>query len=160
MADVNMRERIPKLSELGSDNLIWVPLTSVPIDERYGINSMRQPALKVFQLLCWSDTGEREYLRKLALKHKEMGYYLLHFKDVFGIIGVREYQNGWTPGRAAIFNGSESYYQKKNIVELKLVYSELKYPCGTLRYELGRLSNFDTIIHDTGCTVPIDLDDD
>ena len=156
---------IPKLDELGPDGFIWIPLTSIPIDEHYRINSLEQPALKMFQLLSWDAlspcaTDEQEYLRKLALAHAEMGYFLLHYKNIFGIIGVEEYRDGRTPGRAVIFNCVERDFwpRKDNIIELDLIYSKLKYPCDTLIYRPGEFSNYGAVRY-KAYTGPESLDD-
>ena len=150
-------KKIPKFEELKPDNFIWIPLTSIPINEHYRVNSMAQPALKIFPLLSWTAvapfaTDEQKYLQKLALKHKEMGYFLLHYKKVFGIIGVTEYYNGKTPGRAVIFNcvDQNDYYDEDNPeVMLNLVYSKVQYPCKSLVYKPGAISNYDSIYHES-----------
>ena len=147
---LELEGRLPKVKELSPDNFIWLPLQSVPIDEHYRINSMAQPALKPFPLITWTAiapcaTDEQKYLQQLALGHEEMGYFLLHYKDIFGIIGIEEYDDGWTPGRAVIFNCVEDYPKDEQTIMLDLVYSELKYPCKTLVYNPGKFSNYDTI---------------
>lgn len=147
---------LPGFEELSPDNFIWIPLTSVPIDEHYPINSMYQPALKIFNLLTWTTLGsltnEQRFMQKLALQHEEMGYYLLHYKDVFGIIGVDEYHDGYTPGRAVVFNCVEKDYpvaKSKNLPKLSLIYSDLKYPCRTLVYTPGKFSNYSSIYYES-----------
>ena len=130
-------------------------MTSVSINEHYPVNSMRQPALKIFKLLTWTAispcaTPEQKYLRELALEHEEMGYFLLHYKDIFGIIGVEEYHDGKTPGRAVIFNCSEDRFATKGAIEFSVVYSEkLKYPCKTLVYTPGEFTNYTEIYYES-----------
>ena len=146
-------KKVPSFKELSPDNFIWLPLTSVPIDEHYRVNSMAQPALKPFPLLSWTAiapcaTDEQKYLQRLALEHEEMGYFLLHYKDVFGIIGIEEYHDGWTPGRAVIFNCVEDDYSGDDIM-LDLVYSKLKYPCNYLVYTPGEFSNYNMIYYES-----------
>ena len=46
-----LQKKIPKFEEIGKDGFIWIPLTSIPIDEHLLVNSMQQPVLKVFPLL-------------------------------------------------------------------------------------------------------------
>lgn len=90
-------------------------------------------------------------MQKLALLHDEMGYFLLHYKNIFGIIGVDEYNNGsFTFGRAVIFNSFEDDIHKaKNPAKLDLVYSELKYPLKSIHYSPGSFSNYNTIDKET-----------
>ena len=150
-------KELPKFDQLDEHNFIWLPLESVPIDEHLPINSMRQPVLKVFNLLTWSAIGpfatdEQRFMRELALKHEEMGYFLIHYQGVFGIIGVDEYHDGWTPGRAVIFNSIETgfYYNRDKVTSplmLELVYSKLKYPCKDFVYTPGKISNYDRIYY-------------
>ena len=156
--------KLPKTEELSSDNFIWLPLESIPIDEHYQINSMAQPALKTFPLITWTAiapcaTSEQKFLQKLALEHEEMGYFLLHYKDIFGIIGVEEYHDGWTPGKAVVFNCiDDEYGENEDGPMLDLVYSSLKYPCKTLKYTPGEFTNYNTI-HFESYHGPEGLDD-
>lgn len=158
-------KELPDFEKLSEDNFIWIPLTSVPIDEHYPINSMRQPALKIFNLLTWTTieplTREQRFVQKLALQHEEMGYFLLHYKDVFGIIGVDEYDGDYTPGRAVVFNCVEKKYpvvNGDNVPMLSLIYSNLVLPCRTFLYAPGKFSNYTTIYHES-CNGREDWDD-
>ena len=109
---LQLQKKLPKFDELDKNSFIWLSLKNVPIDEHYPINSMHQPALKVFELLSWTAiepfaTDEQKFMRKLAFEHEEMGYFLIHHQDIFGIIGVEEHYDDWKkPGRAVIFNAT------------------------------------------------------
>ncbi len=149
-------KELPDFEELSEDNFIWIPLTSVPIDEHYLINSMRQPALKIFNLLTWTTIGpltkEQRFVQKLALQHEEMGYFLLHYKNVFGIIGVDEYDDGYTPGRAVVFNCVDKGYplvNGYNVPMLSLIYSNLMFPCRNFIYAPGEFSDYTSIYHES-----------
>lgn len=164
--DLMAKKMLPKFNELDEHCFIWLPLANVPIDEHLPVNSMHQPALKIFNLLTWTAvapfaTDEQKFMRELALKHEEMGYFLLHYQDIFGIIGVEEYRNGWKPGRAVVFNGIDTRYYKRNHavppLMLELVYSELEYPCETFDYAQGEFSNYTNIFIENG--YPVSLDD-
>lgn len=145
------QKKLPKFDELDKNSFIWLPLKNVPIDEHYPIDSMHQPALKVFELLSWTAIGpfatdEQKFMRKLAFEHEEMGYFLIHHQDIFGIIGVEEHYADW--GRAVIFNatGIDSFiHGTSEPMMLDLVYSELKYPCKTFLYAPGEISNYTSI---------------
>lgn len=151
---LQLQKKLPKFDELDKNSFIWLPLKNVPIDEHYPINSMHQPALKVFELLSRTAiepfaTNEQRFMRKLAFEHEEMGYFLIHHQDIFGIIGVEEHYDDWkNPGRAVIFNatGIDPFiHGTSESVMLNLVYSELKYPCKTFRYAPGEISNYNSI---------------
>ena len=144
------QKKLPKFDELDKNSFIWLPLKNVPIDEHYPIDSMHQPALKVFELLSWTAIGpfatdEQKFMRKLAFEHEEMGYFLIHHQDIFGIIGVEEHDD-W--GRAVIFNatGIDPFvHGTSEPMMLDLVYSGLKYPCTTFLYAPGEISNYTSI---------------
>lgn len=154
--ELQQQKKLPKFDKLDVHSFIWLPLKSVPINEHYPINSMRQPALKIFNLLTWTAvaplaTDEQKFMHGLALKHEEMGYFLIHHNEIFGIIGVTEYHNGRMPGRAVVFNGIEKspYHQSGEVVPtmLDLVYSELEFPCRTFIYSPGKMSNYDSVYY-------------
>lgn len=135
--------------QLGSDHFIWLPLKAVPITEMYPINSLAQPALSIFKLAEWNAitklvTDNQRYLNELAREHDEMGYFLFHDKDEFGIIGVEEYDNGRKPGRATIFNGRKIQFgeDKKSLkaTNLKIIHSSQKYPFKDVVYERGEIA--------------------
>lgn len=148
---LQQQKKLPTFDELDADSFIWLPLETVPIDDRYPIDSMCQPALKMFSLLTWSAvapfaTDEQKILRELALEHEEMGYFLIHHQSIFGIIGVTEYHNDENSGRAVIFNAARiNPCDTPKSTMLKLVYSELKYPCRTFVYTPGEISNYTSI---------------
>ena len=140
--------------ELGPDHFIWLPLRAVPIVEMHPINSLAQPALSVFKLVEWNAIGKfatdnQKYLGELASGHNEMGYFLLHDKDEFGIIGVEEYDNGRKPGRATIFNARKIGYNEDNrkvrATRLKIIYSSQKYPFRDVIYEKGDIAYWQSI---------------
>ena len=148
------QKKLPKLDELDKNSFIWLPLKNVPIDEHYPIDSMHQPALKLFELLSWTafgpfGTDERKFMCKLAFEHEEMGYFLIHHQDIFGIIGVEEHCDDCDePGRAVIFNATgidHFIYGTSEPMMLDLVYSGLKYPCTTFLYAPGEISNYTSI---------------
>ena len=151
-------KKLPEFDELDENSFIWLPLRNVPIDEHYPINSMRQPVLKVFNLLTWTAIGplatsEQKFMHRLALEHNEMGYFLIHYQDIFGIIGVDEYYNSQMLGRAVVFNASSrtSWNSKDEISStmLELVYSKMKYPCNEFVYTRGSFSNYSSIHHES-----------
>ena len=148
--ELQLNKKLPQFEEIGPNGFIWVPLTDISVDEHIRINSMDQPALKVFPLLTLTAgapcvTDEQKYLRDLALGHKTMGYFLLHYKKIFGIIGVNEYNNRWTSGRAIIFNAREERYRSHKATKLDLIYSKVKYPCMNFTYVPGSLSDYSTV---------------
>ena len=152
--ELQYNKKLPKFEEIGPDGFIWVPLSSVPIDEHIRVNSMDQPALKVFNLLTLTAgapfvTDEQKYLRELALKHKTMGYFLLHYKKIFGSIGVKEYDGEWKSGRAIIFNAREERYRSHKATKLNLIYSKVKYPCMNFTYIPGSISDYNTVYNET-----------
>lgn len=148
---LQQQKKLPEFNILGANGFIWLPLKDVPIDEHYPIDSMHQPALKMFDLLTWTAiapfaTDNQKFMRELALGHKEMGYFLIHHRNIFGIIGVTEYGDDHMPGRAVIFNATRAGSRNASKpTMLKLVYSELKYPCKTFVYAPGKISNYTRI---------------
>ena len=142
------QKMLPKFDELDANSFIWLPLENVPIDEHYPADSMHQPVLSAFELLTWSAiapfaTDDQKFMRELALKHQEMGYFLIHYQDIFGIIGVEH--EGSELGRAVIFNAAKNKFHVDQPTMLKLLYSKLKYPCNSFLYSPGEFSNYTTI---------------
>lgn len=142
------QKKLPRFEELDKNSFIWLPLKKVPIDGHYPIDSMHQPALRVFELLFWTAiepfaTDEQTFMRKLAFEHEEMGYFLIHYQDIFGIIGVEEFYDDWKrPGRAVIFNATHGTSEP---MMLDLVHPELKYTCKKFLYAPGEISNYTSI---------------
>ena len=153
MPDI-IRTHDKNFREMGPDCFVWLPLKSVPITEMYPINSLAQPALSIFKLAEWDAINKfapdnQKYLGELARKYDEMGYFLLHDGDDFGIIGVTEYDNGQKPGRATIFNARKlKHYEdakKLDATKLKIIYSAQKYPFREVVYEKGNIAYWGSI---------------
>jgi hypothetical protein len=130
-----------KFRELGPNCFIWLPLKSVPVVDREPVNSLKQPALSIFNLAEWSArekllTDDQKYLDELASQYDEMGYFLIHIdrpivpKPVFGIIGITLYHACGFDGRATIFNAREVKHGEivKDPVNLKVVNTNLEMP--------------------------------
>lgn len=139
---------------LGEEHFIWLPLKDVPISEYYPVNSLEQPVLGMYALAEWSSeskfgTDEQKYLCELAKKYNEMGYFLFHYKNRFGIIGVaeyNEYKGGSKPGRATLFNAREIQLCENEddvpATELKVIGTSLKLPWKGAVYKQGDAINW------------------
>ena len=95
---------------------------------------------------------DHKYLVELADQYDEMGYFLLHNGDDFGIIGVDEYNYGRKPGRATIFNARERtiFNEDKDIepTMLKLIYTSVELPWRGVVYAKGDIAYWDGIYKD------------
>ena len=150
----NIRTFEMNFRALGPEHFIWLPLTAVPIIEQYPVNSLEQPALSIFNLAQWNAIGKfaidnQVYLSEIASQFDEMGYFLIHCEDKFGIIGVDEYHYGRKPGRATIFNAHElSIWDNAESVEptmLRVIYTSLEYPWRKVEFRKGDIAYWSSI---------------
>lgn len=142
---------------LGPDHFIWIPIKDVPVIEQFPINSLKQPALSYLKLVEWNAidmcaTDNQQYLADLASSHKEMGYFLFHDGENFGIIGVEE---DYGPGRASIFNARTLYAcddkKKLKAIKLKIIHTSVKLPWKGVAYSKGHIAYYRHVCsdHDT-----------
>lgn len=128
--------------KLGKESFVWLPVEKVPILDSCQVNSLKQPALSMFELVKIGRNIDNEtFLGKLAMEYDEMGYFLLHHEGRIGIVG-EEFVNGGLI--AEIFNAQPVDYEGvKELLEpteLTIINCSVKYPWREVGYSKGSMT--------------------